>query len=111
MPVAPQPAPPSGGAEDRRGPTGALYRVLPDGLWDQLWESRDDAPYDVAVESADTVLLATGRDDPRHERAPRLAALLYGGRLLTVPGDTGSALVAPERPDVGGAQAGRLSCA
>ena len=35
---------------DRRGPTGAVYRVLPDGLWDELWESRDDAPYDVAIE-------------------------------------------------------------
>jgi WD40 repeat protein len=50
--------PPSGG--DRRGPTGAVYRVLPDGLWDQLWESREDAAYDVAVESDGSLLVATG---------------------------------------------------
>jgi hypothetical protein len=45
---------------DRRGPTGAVYRVLPDGLWDSLWESRDDAPYDLTVETDGSLLLATG---------------------------------------------------
>jgi hypothetical protein len=44
----------------RPGPTGAVYRVLPDGLWDQLWTSREDAPYDVLFESAGSVLVATG---------------------------------------------------
>ena len=28
---------------------GALFRILPDGAWDLLWESREDTPYDVAV--------------------------------------------------------------
>jgi sugar lactone lactonase YvrE len=59
VPVTSQPAtttPPA----DRRGPTGALYRVLPNGLWDQVWESRDDAPYDVAFEADGTLLVATG---------------------------------------------------
>src|SRR5687768_17184827 len=51
VPVTAQPPAPSSGGADRRGPTGAVYRVLPDGLWDQLWESRDDAPYDLAVEA------------------------------------------------------------
>ena len=32
------------------------------------------------------VLLAVGRDDPRRERAPRLAALFHDGHLITVPG-------------------------
>jgi len=41
-------------------PTGALYRILPDGGWDLLWESRSDTPYDVAIEPAGTVLIATG---------------------------------------------------
>ena len=39
---------------------GALYRILPDGAWDIVWESREDAPYDVAFENGGTVLLATG---------------------------------------------------
>ena len=34
--------------------------MLPDGLWDQLWESRDDAPYDVAFEADGALLVATG---------------------------------------------------
>jgi sugar lactone lactonase YvrE len=50
---------PSGGAS-RGGPTGAIYRVQPDGLWDELWSSRDEAPYDVAIENDGAVLVATG---------------------------------------------------
>jgi WD40 repeat protein len=60
VPVTPQPASQGPGAGDRRGPTGAIYRVLPDGLWDQLWESRDEAPYDVAIDSDGALLVATG---------------------------------------------------
>ena len=60
VPVTPQPSGAAGSAGDRRGPTGAVYRVLPDGLWDQLWESRDDAPYDLAVETGGALLVATG---------------------------------------------------
>lgn len=37
------------------------------------------------------VLLAVGRDDPRRERAPRLAALFHDGHLITAPGN-GTAL-------------------
>ncbi|MEW6321470.1 MAG: hypothetical protein AB1635_10315 [Acidobacteriota bacterium] len=43
-----------------RAPTGAVYRVLPDGLWDQVWESREDAPYDLLVDG-DGLIVATGR--------------------------------------------------
>jgi hypothetical protein len=50
----------AGAGGDRRSPTGAVYRVLPDGLWDQLWETREDQPYDVAVESDGSLLVATG---------------------------------------------------
>ena len=32
-------------------PKGAVYRIAPDGLWDQLWESRDDSPYDLAFDA------------------------------------------------------------
>jgi sugar lactone lactonase YvrE len=60
VPVTAQPPGAAGSGGDRRGPTGAVYRVLPDGLWDQLWESRDDAPYDLAVETGGALLVATG---------------------------------------------------
>src|SRR5262245_13651014 len=60
VPVSPQPTPAGGARDDRRGPTGAIYRVLPDGLWDQLWESRDDSPYDVAFDNDGALLVATG---------------------------------------------------
>jgi sugar lactone lactonase YvrE len=55
--------PPQGGSTPARGggaPAGALFRILPDGAWDLLWESRVDTPYDVAVESDGTLLIATG---------------------------------------------------
>jgi hypothetical protein len=60
VPVSPQPSQPSPGGGDRRGPTGAIYRVLPDGLWDLLWESTEDAPYDLVVEPDGALMVATG---------------------------------------------------
>jgi hypothetical protein len=39
---------------------GALYRILPDGASDQVWESREDAPYDVGFEADGSLLVATG---------------------------------------------------
>jgi hypothetical protein len=41
---------------------GALYRIQPDGGWDLVWESREDSPYDVAIERDGAVLLATGNE-------------------------------------------------
>ena len=40
--------------------TGAIYRISPDGLWDQLWELREDTPYDLAFEGNGSLLVATG---------------------------------------------------
>lgn len=42
------------------------------------------------------VLLAVGQDDPRRERAPRLAALFHDGHLVTVPDQGAAALASPE---------------
>ena len=54
-------AQPSGaGAGDRRHSTGAVFRVQPDGLWDQIWSMADDAPYDLALEPDGALLVATG---------------------------------------------------
>jgi sugar lactone lactonase YvrE len=46
--------------EDRRSPKGAVYRIAPDGVWDQLWESREDSPYDLSFDSSGTLIVATG---------------------------------------------------
>jgi hypothetical protein len=39
---------------------GAVYRIQPDGVWDQVWASADDAPYDVALDEQGGLLVATG---------------------------------------------------
>jgi sugar lactone lactonase YvrE len=45
---------------DRGTARGAIYRVAPDGLWDELWESRDDLPYDVILDNDGRLIVATG---------------------------------------------------
>jgi sugar lactone lactonase YvrE len=51
----------STGPAPRSGPTaGAIFRIMPDGIWDQIWESREDMPYDVAFEPGGSILVATG---------------------------------------------------
>jgi sugar lactone lactonase YvrE len=50
----------SSGATDRRTASGAVFRVQPDGLWDEMWAPREDAPYDIAIEPDGTLLVATG---------------------------------------------------
>ena len=43
------------------GPSaGGVYRISPDGAWDLIWSSREDSPYDVAVEPDGSVLIGTG---------------------------------------------------
>ncbi len=46
--------------EDRRTTRGAVYRILPDGASDVLWESSDDVPYDLLPEAGGSLLVATG---------------------------------------------------
>jgi sugar lactone lactonase YvrE len=40
--------------------SGAVYRILPDGASDLVWQLRDDTPFDIAFESGGSVLVATG---------------------------------------------------
>ena len=47
-------------AEAAVGPKGAIYRIAPDGLWDEIWKSQQDAPYDLTFESDGALLVATG---------------------------------------------------
>jgi hypothetical protein len=46
--------------EDRRAARGAVYRISPDGLWDELWQSREDSPYDIALDAQGRLMIATG---------------------------------------------------
>ncbi len=44
----------------RRGGRGAIYRIMPDGMWDTLWDSGEDAPYDLVIEPSGSLLVGTG---------------------------------------------------
>jgi hypothetical protein len=46
----------------RRGGRGAIYRVRTDGLWDVMWDSGDDAPYDLVIEPSGSLLVGTGTE-------------------------------------------------
>ncbi len=54
-PVAAADAAPAAGAA-----AGAVYRIAPDGVWDVVWRSSEDTPYDIAVDGPDGVLIGTG---------------------------------------------------
>jgi len=52
------------GSGTTRPPTGtskgAIYRIAGDGLWDQVWDSREDLPYDLAFDTEGRLIVATG---------------------------------------------------
>ena len=50
-----------GGRETARSSgRGVVFRIRPDGVWDQVWSSGEDAPYDVITEPDGALLIATG---------------------------------------------------
>jgi hypothetical protein len=107
----------AGPRPDTRPAAGAIFRVNTDGTWDSLWESRDDAPYDVAIEANGDVLVATGHKGKLYRlsgeplrasligRAPGQQAmqlLRADGRLLVATANAGALL----RVDSGHAERG-----
>jgi sugar lactone lactonase YvrE len=51
----------SGTTRPAPGPSkGAIYRIAPDGLWDMVWDTRDDLPYDLAFDGDGKLVVATG---------------------------------------------------
>ena len=50
------------GDTGRRGKAGAVYRIASDGLWDTLWSSDADVPYDAVFTSAGALVVGTGPD-------------------------------------------------
>ncbi len=70
--------------EERRTPAkGAVYKIAADGLWETVWESSEDSPYDIALDDKGGLLVATGNkgkiyrvtgDPPRATLLVRAAA-------------------------------------
>jgi sugar lactone lactonase YvrE len=56
----PESSAPAATTGDSRLPRGAIYRIAPDGLWERLWEPRDDVPYDLAFDANGRLIVATG---------------------------------------------------
>jgi len=50
------------GGTGNRETKGAVYRIASDGLWDKLWSSDSDTPYDAVFDSAGALLVGTGPD-------------------------------------------------
>ncbi len=51
------------GAERREAAAasqGAVYRIMPDGVWELRWESAEDLPYDLFVDPRGNLLIGTG---------------------------------------------------
>ena len=74
--------------EERRGGRGAVYRIKPDGLWDVLWESSEDSPYDVMVDAQKTLIVGTGRNGKLYSLSgePITATLLMQASAQQVTG-------------------------
>ena len=74
--------------EDRRGGRGAIYRIRPDGLWDILWESGDDSPYDLTFDSTGALIVGTGRNGKLYSLSgdPATATLLMQASAQQVTG-------------------------
>ena len=57
--ATPAPASESQGTGSQQG---AVYRIHPDGVWDTVWESSVDAPYDVTLGENGHLIIGTGGD-------------------------------------------------
>jgi hypothetical protein len=55
-------AQPAASTPPRRAGRGAIYRIRPDGLWDTMWDTGDDVPYDLLIEADGSVLVGTGTE-------------------------------------------------
>ena len=94
----------AGSAESPGATKGAVYRIQPDGLWDTIWESADDLPYDLPLETNGSVLVGTGPKGKlfRIEGEPPRATLLgrVGAQQVThlLPAGQGDTLASTANP-------------
>ena len=50
------------GRTENSGTKGAVYQIASDGLWNELWSSDSDSPYDAVFDAAGALLVGTGED-------------------------------------------------
>jgi hypothetical protein len=88
-----------------QGPgAGAVYRIMPDGAWDLVWQLREDVPYDLAFDSDGSVLVATGNEGKIYRLAgdpmqPTLVARALVQQVTALlPDGTGRMLFATSNP-------------
>ncbi len=71
----------------RRTGRGGIYRIQTDGLWDLVWDSGEDSPYDLIIEPNGSLLVGTGTEGKLFRIAgePARATLLAraGARQVT----------------------------
>ena len=69
---------PGMGRGPRRQGRGTIYRIRPDGLWDTVWDTGEDAPYDLLIEDGGSLLVGTGTEGKifRITGSPARATLL-----------------------------------
>jgi hypothetical protein len=74
--------------DERRGGRGAIYRISPDGLWDIVWESGDDSPYDLMFDPTGALIVGTGRNGKLYSLRgdPTTATLLMQATAQQVTG-------------------------
>ena len=81
------PAPPQPPRTPRRAGRGGIYRIQNDGLWDLVWDSGEDSPYDLIIEPSGSLLVGTGTEGKifRIAGEPARATLLAraGARQIT----------------------------
>ncbi len=76
--TAPPAVPSTGAAAPSTAAGGAVYRIAPDGIWDVVWQSTADTPYDAVIDAAGAVIVGTGPNGKifRVAGRPRTTALL-----------------------------------
>ncbi len=50
------------GRSPRKSGRGAIYRIRPDGMWDAMWDTGEDSPYDIVIEPSGSLLVGTGTE-------------------------------------------------
>ena len=78
---------PSASRTPRRAGRGAIYRIRTDNLWDLMWDTGEDSPYDIVLEPGGSLLVGTGTEGKifRVAGEPARATLLarVGARQVT----------------------------
>ena len=84
--------------------TGAVYRIMPEGDWDLVWPMREDSPYDLALDTDGSVLVATGNKGKIYRLSgdplqPTLVARATAQQVTALlPDRTGRMLFATSNP-------------